>query len=307
MKPINKIVIHSVILSYGWNHSKNTLLLFLLKTPLEPLWKPLGYCTIHCKTLNGKMSVCRIYVCRFRGKSDPETGIKIPRNIQFSQWWSWLLRSYKGISIEWKVFCNQFKIPCSFINRSFMFWFFYHSEDVDEGVKGSSVGFRVPHWLPGVLEEFSGQGELLGALPEMTLAKTLCGNTERKTRDDLSEINLTSWWTVWLRIWPPDPYLKPALSFGRWWQSNNAVHEHGVNIWEGRMCMEVSVEQAGRKDFRGSVLGKSVFPGVSEPGGHSSFLKVESFYSSTHPGSFSKSSSRTVLPAGWIFRKGSLA
>lgn len=94
--------------------------------------------------------------------------------------------------------------------------------------------------------------------PRMTVSTQSFGKFERKPRDDLSEINLTCWWTVLLKMWPPDTYLKPAFSFGKWWRSDNADHEHGFNIGEVRTCMRVSVEQAGRKAFQGSVLGESV-------------------------------------------------
>lgn len=56
---------------------------------------------------------------------------------------------------------------------------------------------------------------------------------------------------------------------------------------------------------------QSLFPGVSKlpvrPGGHSSSFTQESFYSPTQPGGFSKSSGKTVPPAGWISRKGCMA
>lgn len=75
--------------------------------------------------------------------------------------------------------------------------------------------------------------------------------------------------------------------------------------------MEVSIEPAGREDFTVLCSGQishcfqayqscwcsqeEILPLFTE----------ESFYSRMQPGGFSKSSGRSVLPAGWIFRKGS--
>lgn len=108
---------------------------------------------------------------------------------------------------------------------------------------------------------FQGQGETLGALPEWlqtVFPHRALASLRGRPETICQKLTLTCWCTVLLKMWPPDTYLKPALRFGKWWRSDNTVHEHGFNIGEVRMCMQVTVEQAGRKDFQGCVLGESV-------------------------------------------------
>lgn len=136
-----------------------------------------------------------------------------------------------------------------------------------------------------------------GALPGSTLAKALHGNTERgKTRDDLSEINLTCWWVVSLKLWPPDT--QPSSQLREVMCGHMTLSMSADLIFERWECVRKWAWKRKRFQEAAFWTSQSLFPGTNQSGLCGQEKK---------PGGFSYSSDTTVLPAFSFFRKGCLA